>query len=98
MEEFTKMIDRLTNEMVDKIHDRLKTEVVDRIRIPGGFFTKVLVLLVLVAAIWMFRYEITPTGDPNGMGDVYILDRWKGEIRAVIQNRSFEVLPIEKGK
>jgi hypothetical protein len=96
MDDREKILDRMTNEMVDKIRDRLKTKVVDRIRIPGGFFTKVLMIVALMAAIWMFRYEITPTGGADHTGAAYRLDRWDGSVLYLRQEDSVDVRQIKR--
>jgi hypothetical protein len=52
----------------------------------------ILVVVVLVAMAWMFRWEVTPAaGGASNSSTVYLLNRWTGSLYWVNANEKYEV-------
>jgi hypothetical protein len=51
------------------------------------------VMVALVAAAWMFRYDMVPVQVEGRGGQAYLLDRWTGEVYWLTRSDKIRVTP-----
>ena len=49
------------------------------------------VLLVLAALAWFFRWEVVPITNSEGRGSAYVINRWTGAVFVLVNTTKIEV-------